>query len=75
MKDSQEVQELETQIEQDKRKYNEIERLKADLLEHIPPKGFSAVAKELKYRGEMEALANCIRVAEEMLAGWRTQPR
>jgi hypothetical protein len=75
MNHSPEIKKLETQVAQDEQRYSEIERLKADLLQHIPTKDFSAVATELKYRGEMEALAHCIRIGEEMLAGWKTQSR
>jgi hypothetical protein len=74
MRDLREIQELEAQIAQDKQKYSEIERLEAELLENIPPQGFSAVSSELRYRGEKEALAYSIRVGEEMLAGARSQP-
>jgi hypothetical protein len=74
MRDSREIHELEEQIALDKQKYSEIERLEAELMENIPPQGFSAVSSELKYRGEKEALAYSIRVGEEMLAGARSQP-
>jgi hypothetical protein len=74
MRDPREIQELETQIAVDKQKYSEIERLEAELMENIPPQGFSAVSSELKYRGEKEALAYSIRVGEETLAGARSQP-
>lgn len=74
MRDSQEIQELEAQIVSDKQKYSEIERLEAELLGNIPPRGFSAATTIGRYRIEKEALANSIRVAEEMLAGARSQP-
>jgi hypothetical protein len=71
---SQEIQELEAQITQDKQKYREIERLDTELMENVPPRGFSAVSTELRYRGEKEALATSIREGEEMLAGMRNHP-
>jgi hypothetical protein len=43
-------------------------------MENIPPQGSSAVASELSYGGEKEALAYSIRVGEKMLAGARSQP-
>jgi hypothetical protein len=75
MKDPQKIKELEAQIASDKRKYSEIERLEAELLENIPPRGFSEASTVARYRVEMEALANSIRVAEQMLAGARSQPK
>jgi hypothetical protein len=74
MRDSQDIQELEKQIALDKQRYSEIERLEAELMENIPPRGFSAVSTELRYRGEKEALSTSIRKGEEMLAGVRTHP-
>jgi hypothetical protein len=68
---SHEIQELEAQIALDKQKYNETERREAELMENIPPRGFSAVSTELRYRGEKEALATSIREGEELLAGVR----
>jgi hypothetical protein len=44
MRDPREIQELEPQIALDKHKYSEIERLEAELMENIPPQGFSAVS-------------------------------
>ena len=73
MTDSPEILELERQIARDKLKYSELERLNAALLENIPAKGFTAAHTEIKYRGEMEELANSIRVGEEKLAGVRSQ--
>jgi hypothetical protein len=64
MRDSQDIQELEKQIALDKQRYSEIERLEAELMENIPPRGFSAVSTELRYRGEKEALATSIREGE-----------
>jgi hypothetical protein len=74
VRDSQEIPKLEAQIARDKQKYSEVERLKTELVENVPPRGFSAASMELRYRGEMEALANSIRVGEEVLAGARGQP-
>jgi len=74
MRDPEELRQLEAQVALDKQKYSEVERLKEELVENIPPRGFSAVSTELKYRSEMEALANSIRVGEERLAGARSQP-
>ncbi len=68
---SQEIQELEAQIARDKQKYSEIERRETELMENIPPRGFSAVSTELRYRGEKETLATSIREGEELLAGVR----
>ena len=74
MRDTRETRDLEAQIARDRQKYSEVERLREDLLANIPPQGFSAVSQELAYRGEMEALEFSIRVAEEKLAGARSQP-
>lgn len=74
MRDTRETQELEAQIARDKQKYSEVERLREGLLASIPPHGFSAISQELEYRGEMEVLEYSIRVAEEKLAGARSQP-
>jgi hypothetical protein len=73
MGDRKEIQELEAQLAIDKQRYSEVQRLEAELLENIPTQGFSAFPKELKYRGEKEALENSIRVGEEMLAAERSQ--
>jgi hypothetical protein len=74
VRDSQEIKGLEAQIALDNQRYGEIERLEAELMENISPRGFSAASREGRYRGEKEALANSIRVGEEMLAGPRSQP-
>jgi len=74
MRDPQEIQKLEAQIASDKKKYSEIERLEDELLGNIPPTGFSEATTVGRYRVEKEALANSIRVGEEMLAGARSQP-
>jgi hypothetical protein len=74
MRDSRKIKELEVQISQDKQKYSEIERLEAELLGNIPPQGFTEATTIGRYRVQKEALANSIRVAEEMLAGARSQP-
>jgi hypothetical protein len=74
MRDPQEVKELEAQIALDKQKYSEIDRLEDELLENIPPEGFREATTIGRYRVEKETLANSIRVAEQMLAGARSQP-
>jgi len=74
MRDLQEIKELEAQIARDKQKYSEIERLEDELLGNVPPQGFREATMIGRYRVEKEALANSIRVAEEMLAGAKSQP-
>lgn len=74
MRDPEEIKELEAQIARDKQKYNEVERLEDELLGNVPPEGFTEATTIGRYRVEKEALASSIRVAEEMLAGVRTQP-
>jgi hypothetical protein len=74
VRDSQKIKELEAQIALDKQRYHEIERLEAELLENISPQEFSSATKVGRYRVEKEALAGSIRVAEETLAGLRSQP-
>jgi hypothetical protein len=74
MRDPREIQELEAQIASDKQKYSEIERLEDEILGNVPPTGFTEATTIGRYRVEKEALANSIRVAEEMLAGARSQP-
>jgi hypothetical protein len=74
MRAPQEIKNLEAQIALDKHKYREIERLEAELMGNIPPQGFSEATTIGRYRFEKEALANSIRVAEETLAGARSQP-
>jgi hypothetical protein len=75
MKNSEKIKQLEAQIARDKQKYREIERLEVELLEDISPQGFNAASRVGRYRVEKEALADSIRVAEEMLAGARSQPK
>jgi hypothetical protein len=74
MRDPQEIKELEAQIALDKQKYSEIDRLEDELLGNIRPQGFREATTMGRYRVEKETLANSIRVAEEMLAGARSQP-
>jgi hypothetical protein len=74
MRDLQRIKELETQIAQDKNRYSEVERLEAELLGNVTPQGFNEATTIGRYRVEKEALAYSIRVAEEMLAGARSQP-
>lgn len=71
MRDLQSASELEEQVASDKRRYDEIERQEAELLENILPRGFSAFGPEVRYRAEKEALADSIRKGEEMLAAAR----
>jgi hypothetical protein len=73
VRDSKGIRELEAQIALDKKRYHEIDRADDELIENVPQNGFSAIPKELEYRGQREALANSIRVGEEMLAGMRSQ--
>jgi hypothetical protein len=75
MRNPEEIKQLEAQIAQDKQKYSEIERLEVELLEDISPQGFSAASRVGRYRVEKEALADSIRVAEEILAGARSQSK
>jgi hypothetical protein len=74
MRDLQRIKELEIQIAQDKNRYSEVERLEAELLGNVTPQGFNEATTIGRYRVEKEALAYSIRVAEEMLAGARSQP-
>jgi hypothetical protein len=74
MRDLQGIKELEAQIAQDKNRYSEVERLEAELLGNVTPQGFNEATTIGRYRVEKEALAYSIRVAEEMLAGARSQP-
>jgi hypothetical protein len=74
VRDPQEIKELEAQIVLDKQKYSELECLENELLGTIPPQGFNTASTVGKYRVEKEALANCIRVGEERLAGAKSQP-
>ena len=74
MRDLREIRELERQIDADEQKLSEVERLDADLLAKTDRKGFSDVATELKYRGELEGLEGSIRRSKEQLAGAKSQP-
>jgi hypothetical protein len=74
MRDPQEIGELEAQIARDKQRYSEIERLEAELVGNVPPEGFKEATTIGRYRIQKEALADSIRVAEETLAGARSQP-
>ncbi len=74
MKDSAEINRLETQVALDQQKYDEIGRKEAELLENIPPQGFGAFPAELKYRSEREALEESMHVDKQMLAGLKSQP-
>lgn len=74
MRDPKKIEELEAQIARDKQRYREIERLEAELMENILGQGFSAASRGGRYRDEKQALADSIRIGEEMLAGARSQP-
>ena len=52
----------------------QIERREAELLGNVPPREFGEATTIGRYRVEKEALAYSIRVAEETLAGARSQP-
>jgi hypothetical protein len=69
MRDPKEMNELEAQIARYKERYTAIERLEAELMQNIPQQGFKAASTEGRYRDEKNALADSIRIAEEMLAG------
>jgi hypothetical protein len=75
MRDSQEIKELENQIAVGKKRYGEVERLEAELQGTVPPEGFREATTIGRYRVEKESLASSIRVAEERLAGARSQPK
>ena len=74
MRDIQRIKELEAQIAQDTSRYKEVERLEAELVGNVSPEGFREAATIGRYRVEKEALAYSIRIAEETLAGARSQP-
>ena len=74
MKDSQSIQQLESEIAQDEQRYREIERLEDELMQNIGLQGFKAASTEGRYRDEKEALTAAIREKREILAGMETQP-
>ena len=74
MKDSQPIQQLESEIAQDEQRYREVERLEDDLMQNIGLEGFRATSTEEQYRDEKEALTTEIREKREILAGMETQP-
>jgi hypothetical protein len=74
MRDPGEIQELEARIAAAKQKFTETERLRTDLIEKTDRRGFSDVATELKYRGEIEGLEDRICKGKEMLAARRVSP-
>ena len=74
MRDLQEIKELEAQIALEMQNYSEIKRLEDELLGNIPLQRFSEATTIGRYRVDKEALAYLIRVAEETLAGARSQP-
>jgi hypothetical protein len=71
----QSINDLEAQVASDMHRYDEIERLEAELIETILPQGFGAAGTEIRYRAEKDALANSIRKGKEMLAAARSHPR
>lgn len=74
MKDSQPIQQLESEIAQDEQQYREVERLENNLMQNIGLEGFRATSTEEQYRDEKETLTTEIREKREMLAGMETQP-
>ena len=67
MVNANERQEIETQIAVDKRELHELECREADLLQHIPQKGFKAAAERTTMRLRAAALCNSIRKMEQHL--------
>ena len=74
VKDFLEIKRLEAQVARDQRKYNEIGREEAELLENTPSQGFGAFPSELKYRSEKEALEESMHVDKQILAGLKSKP-
>jgi hypothetical protein len=68
MRDPKEIEELQSEIARDKKRYSEIERIEGEILENISHEGFAAASQEGRLRDEREALAETIRRNEEMLA-------
>lgn len=67
MRTPQEIRELQIQVVRDRETYGRIQRQKEELQTNVPLDGFSGVSLELKYRGQMEVLANSIRRGEQVL--------
>jgi hypothetical protein len=74
VKDSAEIEQLEAQIARDQRRYDDIGREEAELLERAASRGFDAFPAELKYRSEKEALEESMHVNKQKLAGLKSQP-
>ena len=68
MRTPQEIRELQIQVARDKETYGRIQRQREEIQTNVPLDGFSGVSLELRYRGEMEALAHSIRMGEQVLA-------
>ena len=68
MRDPKEIEELQSEIARDKKRYSEIERIEGEIVENISHEGFAAASQEGRLRDEREALAETIRRNEEMLA-------
>jgi hypothetical protein len=74
VRDTAEIQELEAEVALEQQEYGEVERKEAELLDNIPPQGFSAFPTDLKYRSEKETLGASMHIDKEMLAGLKSQP-
>ena len=74
MKESAGIEQLEAQIARDQRKYDDIGREEAELLERTASQGFDAFPAEIKYRSEKEALEESMHVNKQKLAGLKSQP-
>jgi hypothetical protein len=73
MRDPKEIEELQSEIARDKKRYSEIERIEGEILEDISHQGFAAASQEGRLRDEKQALAETIRRNEEMLERARSQ--
>ena len=74
MTDREKIRELESQVSRDERRYDQIDLLKAQLLQNISEQGFQTASTEGRYRDKKQELMNSIRRTRELLAGIRTQP-
>jgi len=74
VKESAGIEQLEAQIARDQRKYDDIGREEAELLERTASQGFDAFPAEIKYRSEKEALEESMHVNKQKLAGLKSQP-
>jgi hypothetical protein len=73
MRDPKEIEEIQSEIARDKKRYSEIERIEGEILEDISHQGFAAASQEGRLRDEKQALAETIRRNEEMLERARSQ--